>query len=454
MTADGKHQTLANVLLDKQIILPKQLEQAVEYQKEHQTSLDQALMQLDILSEADLSAIYADVLQVRALKLEDVDIDREAVRHIPASVAHKHHLIPVRRSGNSLAVAMADPVNSDDLAALRAVTDFDIIPFASRYDAIEHALYVHYGEPASDDGAPSDPSGSDALARPRNLIEDDPTGHVGKSIQLNRHATFDSFIKDVANEFPLSIARSIADLQAEDTYNPFHCWGSDGSGKTHLLHAIAAYVAAHSPLKRYILTSGQRFVDDLFQSIRDKKVNFFRYLYRESDLLLIDDADALLSRDWAQRELVETFKHLQRSGKHLVLASTRNLAAEPKTTPTLRIALESGVIAGFSAYSGAAKLSIARAHAGSVELPKDVLERLVARSGGNLNDMLNVMQQLTVMAVLDEGHMSADLVDDIIQLYGIASRDGASDRARGLASTTVGNSAATGSTPDDTHWKK
>jgi chromosomal replication initiator protein len=441
MSSDGRHQTLAKVLLEKRIIEPAQYEQATEYQKQNQTTLEQALIQLDILSEADLAAIFADVLQIRAIKLEDVDIDREAVRHVPAAVAHKHHLIPVRRSGNSLAIAMADPANSDDLAAVRAVTDFDVIPFIARYDAIEHALFLHYGEPQTETADGGDAAGADAPARPRDLLEDDHTGHVGKSIQLNYHQTFDSFVKDAANEFPLGIARSVAELRVEDAYNPFHCWGPAGSGKTHLLHAIASHVAAHSPLKRFILTTGPRFVDDLFQSIRDRKINFFRYLYRESDLLLMDDAEALLSREWAQRELVDTFKHLQRSGKHLVLASARNLAAEPKTISELRILLESGVIAGFQRYSSGAKITIARGRIRNVDIPAEILERLVAKCGDNISDLLSVLQQLTVMMVLGNGRVTVDMVDDLIQLYGNASRDSVSDRARNLASTARGDAA-------------
>ncbi|HEY3296259.1 MAG TPA: DnaA/Hda family protein [bacterium] len=427
----AKQQTLSTVLTEKKVISEEQYAQACDYQKQHSVSLDQALMDLNILAQEDLIALYRDVLQVHFLKLEDVEIDREAVRHVPASVAHRHHLIPVRRSGNSLAVAMTDPTDPQAMAALRSVTDFEIIPFVGRYDAIEHALYVHYGDPANATDA-ADVSPGDHVIRARALLEDERIGQVGKSVQLNRSQTFDSFVADTANEFPLNVARSISDLHGDEEYNPFHCWGAEGCGKSHLLQAIANHVLAHSPLKRCVLTSGQRFVDELFASIRDKKVNFFRYLYGELDLLLIDDAEALLTRDWAQRELGETFRNLQRKGKRLVVASRHNLATEPRLIPDLRVALESGVIAGFSAYSVLARMDIARRHANGVDLKDDVLSELVARSNTSQRDLLDLLQQVTVMAALSQKEVTVELVRDLINLCGKVAAETPADRARTL----------------------
>jgi chromosomal replication initiation ATPase DnaA len=432
MAAGGKPHTLSSLLIEKHIIGPEQHARAAERQKELGISFEQALMDLGFLSLDDLTTIYREMLQVHFLKLEDVEIDREAVRHVPAAVAHRHHLIPVRRSGNSLAVAMTDPTDPESLAALRRVTDFDIIPFVSRYDAIEHALYVNYGDPADPAAGDGEAPSGDHLVRSRALLEEERTGHVGKSIQLNRQQSFETFVSDAANEFPVGVARAIAELQSEEIYNPFHCWGPEGCGKSHLLHAIANHVTAHSPLKRCILTTGQRFVDELFQSIRDKKTNFFRYLYRELDLLLLDDGEALLSRDWAQRELLETFRALQKRGRRFVISARRNLATEGRMLPELRVALESGVIAGFAPYSNAAKVEIARKHSGGVELPETVLAELVEASA-NPCELLNLLQHVTVMSTMEDREITLEGVRDLIQMCGKACQQSAGGRARGLS---------------------
>jgi chromosomal replication initiation ATPase DnaA len=439
MSSGTKPRTLSDVLIEKQIITDEQLRQAERRRTESGCSLEQALMDLGILSEGDLLDIYNDAFQVRFLKLEDVEIDREAVRHVPAAVAHKHHLIPVRRSGNVLAVAMADPSNAEALEALHNVTDFDLIPFVARYDAIEHAIYVHYGEAAENADTVSESTEAATPLRVTSLIEDDRVGHIGRSVQLHRDQTFEAFVEDGANQFPLSIARSIAGLQAEEGYNPFHCWGPEGSGKSHLLQAIANHLTTHSPLKRFILTTGERFVDHLFESIRDRKLNFFRYLNRELDVLIIDDAEPLMSRDWAQRELVETFHHLQRRGKRLVVSAGRNLAAEPRILPDLRKVFESGVICGFGKYSEAAKLEIVKARTRGIALPADIMTQLVRCGGEGLQDLLGLLQQVAVLAALGEREITAEVVEDLARLCG-SSAESPAERARLLGAATAAQS--------------
>jgi DNA replication protein DnaC len=430
MASEAKPRTLADVLREKQIVPDDQLEEALRYRADRRVSLDQALVELAMLSEDDLRAVYADAFQVRSLKLEDVEIDREAVCHVPAAVAREHHLIPVRRSGNTLAVAMADPADAEALAAVRRVTDFDIIPFAARYDAIEHAVFLHYGETANGE---EDGGHRTAAHLPTGrLIDDDRVGHVGRSLPLHRDQTFETFVEDAANQFPLSVAKAISELQSEDGYNPFHCWGGEGCGKTHLLNAVASAVMSRAPLKRVILTTGQRFVDNLFECMRDRKLNFFRYLYREADLLLVDEAEALLTRDWAQRELVETIGHMQRNRRFVILAARGSLALESRTLPELRIALESGVIAGFSEYSSSAKQEILRRHAGAVDLRPEVLKLLADRCG-SVRDLIGLVQQVVVMAVLGEREVTEYMAEELIEVCGVARDEDSRRRARELS---------------------
>ena len=425
MASEAKPRTLADVLREKQIVRDDQLEEALRYRADRGVTLDQALVELAILSEDDLRAVYADAFQVRSLKLEDVEIDHEAVGHVPAEVARDHHLIPVRRSGNTLAVAMADPTDAEALAALRRVTDFEVIPFAARYDAIEHAVFLHYGETTN-----GEKDGDHRTVV--QLIDDDRVGHVGRSLPLQRDQTFETFVEDTANQFPLSVAKTISELQPEDGYNPFHCWGGEGCGKTHLLNAVASAVMSRAPLKRVILTSGERFVDNLFECVRDRKLNFFRYLYREADLLLVDKAEALLTRDWAQRELVETIGHMQRKRRFVILAARGSLALESRTLPELRIALESGVIAGFSDYSSSAKQEILRRHAGAVDLRPEVLKLLADRCG-SVRDLIGLVQQVVVMSVLGEREVTEYMAEELIEVCGVARDEDSRRRARELS---------------------
>lgn len=440
MAANAKGRTILDLLLEKQILTAEQAEKVSKLQAETGSSTEQTLIDLGMLTEDDLAVFMSDALQVRFLKLEDVEIDREAVKHVPAAVAHAHKLIPLRRSGNALAVVFADPTDAEAMTALRNVTDFEIIPFVGRKDVVEHALYLHYGEPRQTMETPVASPAS--AARPQSLMEDDRISYMGKSVQLNRRWVFDLFVQDGASQFPLSVAKAVADFQSDAGYNPFSCWGPSGCGKSHLLHAIANYVAAHSPLKRFILTTGERFCENLFEAIRDQKLNLFRYLYRESDMLMIDDADALTNRDWAQAELVETFLALQKSGKQLVLASRGNLALNPVVAPKLKEIVETGVIAGFTEYSTEAKLQMIKLQKGGVELAPEMLTYLVRRCGDSVADLMTLLQQITVLALRGEQEISHSVVDDLIRLCGLEAGENRVDSSKSKAKPATRPAAA------------
>lgn len=440
MMGDPSQKSLSDVLIRQQIIAPEQLQEAMALSRQRNIPLGEALTELGLLSADDVRAITEDILNIRTLKLEDVEIDPEAVHHVPAAVAHRHHLIPIRRNGTTLAVVMSEPSDCEALAALRAVTDFEIQPFLARFDTIEHAIFLHYGELRPTQGSSEAESPAEAAGQScarSGLWEEGSIAHVGRGMPPHRGATFDNYVEDPANQFALSIAHSIARFESDSSYNPFHLWGGRGAGKTHLLHAIANHTAAQSPLKRCILISSQRFIENLFECIRDNKLNFFRYLYRELDLLMIDDADALLVHGWAQRELHDTYSYLERNKKQLVLASRNNLAAEPGLIGELRPAIESGVIAHLGAYTERGKHEMIRQRAGMVKLPGDVVEFMASRCGDDLGELMRLIQQTVAMVALEKQEITVSLLANIAEECGITLGASASSRIRSLLDSSI-----------------
>src|SRR6185436_12783488 len=62
---------------------------------------------------------------------------------------------------------------------------------------------------------------------------------------MNPKYTFDLFVIGSSNRFAHAAALAVAEAPAQ-AYNPLFIYGSTGLGKTHLLHAVAQYVSAHS----------------------------------------------------------------------------------------------------------------------------------------------------------------------------------------------------------------
>src|SRR6266496_1377736 len=75
--------------------------------------------------------------------------------------------------------------------------------------------------------------------------EDKPRVAVPGGGGLNPKYTFDSFVIGSSNRFAHAAALVVAEAPAQN-YNPLFIYGETGLGKTHLLQAIAHYVAEHA----------------------------------------------------------------------------------------------------------------------------------------------------------------------------------------------------------------
>ena len=87
--------------------------------------------------------------------------------------------------------------------------------------------------------------------------------------ELDPHNTFERFIKGISNDVAYAAAEAAA--QGSSLYNPLFIHGSSGTGKTHLLQAIA--YAAFERLRggeiRYI--TAEEFTNAMRKYIKQEK---------------------------------------------------------------------------------------------------------------------------------------------------------------------------------------
>ncbi|MFH1010366.1 MAG: DnaA/Hda family protein [bacterium] len=421
-------------LLAKGVITREQLEAAQQKQWNEGGEMEEHLVALGFLSEDEMLAFLCDAFHYRYLRLEEVEIDREAIYHVPAAVAHRYGLLPIRRTGNALAVVMMDPLSTEAMISLKRVTDFEIIPFVSDREAIEGALYIHYGPPPPQEGNPTlGREAPDFLLRRRDQLGADRYLQMARSLALERDRAFDTFVRDTSNEFALSVARLIAQDKAEESANPFVCFGQKGVGKSHLLMAMANFVATHLPERRFIFTTGRRFCTEYFEALRENRVNLFRYFYRELDLLLVDDADDLFERSWAQDELYETYRALARNGRWLAMACRADPRTMPLLLPKLKAAMEEGIIGFIGSYSLEARVEILSRRQGGLPIARDLFLYLIKRADGSLEDLLGILEQVMALSITGKKEITPELIDDVLQIMELAEAPGCESYAQAVA---------------------
>ena len=115
-------------LLSDGLITPDDLDKARSEQRESGMRLGYCLVHLDLIAENDLTRIAGQEHRVPAIDLTQVKIDPKILTLVPADFATKHLVLPLRRLGRTLTVAMAEPTDLNIVDDLKFITRFDIEP--------------------------------------------------------------------------------------------------------------------------------------------------------------------------------------------------------------------------------------------------------------------------------------------------------------------------------------
>ncbi len=131
---------IADVLIEDGLLLPSQLEEAMDIQKKQGGRLLKLLTDKQFVTEQDMVISMGRCLDTPPINLSKVRIPEEILDLVPKDMARAYKLAPICRLGNKLFVAMADPLNVLALDDLRQRTKLEIVAMITTERSVSEAL--------------------------------------------------------------------------------------------------------------------------------------------------------------------------------------------------------------------------------------------------------------------------------------------------------------------------
>ncbi|RKY31161.1 MAG: type II secretion system protein GspE [Candidatus Omnitrophota bacterium] len=135
---------LTEILINNKIISREQLDKALEVQKQKGGRLSDIIVELKFIEKKDLVFILSEGLGFPLIDLKRFKIDPEIVKTIPPDIARNYQIIPISKMGETITLAMADPLNIFAIDHVRSLTGYKINPIISSADEIIQAIELYY----------------------------------------------------------------------------------------------------------------------------------------------------------------------------------------------------------------------------------------------------------------------------------------------------------------------
>jgi type IV pilus assembly protein PilB len=141
---------LGDLFVKEGLITDQQLREGLAESKTSGTRIGYALVHLGFVAEEELTRMLAKQYRVPAVDLSKVSVDQKILKLIPPNVANKHLVLPLRRVGRMLTVAMTNPTDFSAIDDLKFITKLEIEPVIVGEYTLRKHLEQYYGSAGED----------------------------------------------------------------------------------------------------------------------------------------------------------------------------------------------------------------------------------------------------------------------------------------------------------------
>jgi type IV pilus assembly protein PilB len=153
---------IGELLLKEKRITPEELQEALNYQREHGGKLGFNLVKLGFVKDEEITALLSKQYGVPSIALAQFEIDPGVIKLVPAETAQKYQIVPLSRAGATLTIAMTDPTNVFAMDDVKFMTGYNVEPVVASETALIDSILKYYGKGAAAAAAGNGTAGAES----------------------------------------------------------------------------------------------------------------------------------------------------------------------------------------------------------------------------------------------------------------------------------------------------
>lgn len=306
-----------------------------------------------------------------------------------------------------------DSMNNNHIV-LRATSPFQKEAVETRYyDLIINTFKFITNKDCTISVITKDESSDEVIEAPSSSNMDTNLNYIHSN--LNPKYTFDTFVVGNNNRFAHAAALAVAEAPAT-SYNPLFLYGGVGLGKTHLMHAIGNKILQNNKATHVLYVTSEKFTNQLINAIKDNKNEQFRNVYRNIDVLLIDDIQFIAGKERIQEEFFHTFNTLHESGKQIIISSDRPPKEIQLLEERLKSRFEWGLIADISNPDYETRFAILKkkAQLDNIYIDDDILSNIATKIDSNIRELEGTLNRLIATSSLTQAPITMEMAERAI----------------------------------------
>lgn len=176
-------QRLGDLLLSANLIDEIQLRVALQEQSDSGERLGSCLVHLGFIDEAVLAAFLSRQADLPCVNIQGLHVPEKILELIPKQMAFERSIIPIRRSGEVLYLAMADPFDKKAMQKAAEVTGLTVVPMIAPEFRLKKSLERFY------EGRKEEPIEERVSAELSGIVEEIEADAIQMMIQRMDHLT-------------------------------------------------------------------------------------------------------------------------------------------------------------------------------------------------------------------------------------------------------------------------